>query len=654
MFVGAMVLVISLAHVPAAWGAVEYFDPPKRLLWAFAALVLAALGCGRDLRMGRGGAGVAWALLLWMGVRTVFRPVPAAEIEVLCVWVLPVVMLMLGSDVRFEGGRRIVGGSLLAAGLIQAGLMGLQRAGWDPLFGATTAGMAYEAGRMVGTIGYHNQAVDFLALSGVGVFALTRSGVVRLAAWAPVLAMAAWAGNRGGIVAFGAAVLASQVAGAGSRADARRRMGIGLLLVAGVAGVAATIPETRARFHEVFAHFRESSATASRLHMVRIGADMFLERPWTGWGAGEYALQYLDRLGGILAEPKTHAELRTVFFAREAHNDGLQFAAEFGLVGVSLAVALLAGLVARLARARGEGGGAAPMGYVLGYMGVAGLFSFPWQTSMAGPLGGFLVGWLWPRGPGGDPVRAHRLTRLGLMGVAVGLVAWWGWDVFLDVAVPARLAAGDPQAAERILPAMDHRYRALVGAAHAAQGRWDKAARALERSLRGRRDVLAWNNLNHVYARQGRWAECVEICEKWERCGLMHPEAMKNLSIAYEQTGRFAEAAEVEARRMEMWHTCAPGEVQRLAVLRLRAGDPGGAREVLDTYRRRWATADSRTVAELENLTGAAHVALGDGAEARKWFESALARDPGLESARRNLAGLPGEAPPAAGERPAE
>ena len=46
-FVGFMAVLISLAHVPAAWEALNYFDPPKRLLWAFAALALAAMGCGR-------------------------------------------------------------------------------------------------------------------------------------------------------------------------------------------------------------------------------------------------------------------------------------------------------------------------------------------------------------------------------------------------------------------------------------------------------------------------------------------------------------------------------------------------------------------------------------------------------------------------------
>ncbi|HPT16250.1 MAG TPA: tetratricopeptide repeat protein, partial [Kiritimatiellia bacterium] len=148
--------------------------------------------------------------------------------------------------------------------------------------------------------------------------------------------------------------------------------------------------------------------------------------------------------------------------------------------------------------------------------------------------------------------------------------------------------------------------------------------------------------------------QAVSVCEKWMRCGLIHSNALQNLSIAYENVGRFSEAAEMLGRRMEMWSICTPPEVERLAVLWLRAGDPLRARDALYYFRRRWVAADSRTVAELENLTGAANLAAGDPEEARKWFESALARNPELESARRNLAGLAGNAPGSAAERPAE
>lgn len=654
-FVGFVAVLISLAHVPAAWEALNYFDPPKRLLWAFAALALAAMGCGRASRLGRGPIWLALGLLLWMGIRTACRAVPAAEIEVLCAWTLPLLMLILGSDARLDAGRRVVGVCLLAAGLLQAVFMLLQRAGWDPLFAATTSAMSYAPGRMVGTIGYHNQAVDFVALSGVGVFMLTPFAAGRMAAWLPVVAIAVLAGNRGGILAFGAALVASQLAAARIAADRRRYCGAGIALLAIMAAIVVALPATRARFEEVVLHFRESPAVASRWHMARVGLDMFAERPWIGWGAGEYALQYLERLGAILPEAKSHALLRTVFFAREAHNDGLQFAAEFGLVGVLLAAGLLVALVLRLVRLRRTAPAmAAPLAYVLCYMAVAGLFSFPWQASMAGPLAGFLVGWLWPRDPAAAPPRPRRWLAAILASAAAGMLLWCGWDAFLNVAVPARLAAGDPAAAERLLSRADYRCRALVGAAYAAQGRWVEAEQALDASQKGYRDVLSWNNLNHVHAQQGQWAQAVSVCEKWMRCGLIHSNALQNLSIAYENVGRFSEAAEMLGRRMEMWSICTPPEVERLAVLWLRAGDPLRARDALYYFRRRWVAADSRTVAELENLTGAANLAAGDPEEARKWFESALARNPELESARRNLAGLAGNAPGSAAERPAE
>ena len=649
---GGLIVLNSLVHIPANWDALNYFDPPKRLLWALMALVLSLAGGCRENRLGQGPLWLAFGLLIWIGIRTGFRPVPVAEIEVLFTWILPVLMLIAGGGIENRKGARILGGCLLFAGLIQAGIMVLQRLGWDPFFSATTSAMAYKPERMVGTIGYQNQAVDFLALSSTGIFILVRSSVFRLAVLLMLVLVSGLTGNRGGVLAFIAATVVFQILTIGLQpAWSRRakwRAGIGTLLVPlAVSAAVMLIPETRTRFQEAALHFRNSPATASRILMARAGIEMFKEKPWIGWGAGEYALQYLDRLGAILPEEKTHPLLDTVFFAREAHNDGLQFVAEFGVVGVMLASALLLALVLRLARTRHEAPGVAASGYILAYMAVAGLVSFPWQSSMAGPLAGFLLGWWWPRKVDGETCACPhaRIFCFPLGILSLGLAAWFGLDLFLDLAVPNRLINGDPAVAERLLPRVDYRYRALVGAAYAAQGQLDDAERALVWSQRGFRDIALWNNLNNVYAQKGKWGESVSICEKWARCGLIHSNALKNLSVAYEQTGRFAEAAKMLDRRMKMWHTCLLSEVKRLAILQLRSGDPKLARETLDYYRRRWTTADPQAVAELENLAGAANMALGDRLEAEKWFRSALVKDPGLESARRNLEALDAEHP---------
>ena len=168
----AGVALVALAHVPSSWPALNYFDPPKRLLWGLLAFALAVGSRRERSRLGGPALCLALGLLGWMGLRTLWRPVPAAELDVLFSWMLPVVLLVVGAGLPRSGERRLLGGSLVLAGVVQAVLMLLQRAGLDPLFAETTAAMAYAPGRMVGTIGYHNQAVDFLALASTGALLL--------------------------------------------------------------------------------------------------------------------------------------------------------------------------------------------------------------------------------------------------------------------------------------------------------------------------------------------------------------------------------------------------------------------------------------------------------------------------------------------------
>ena len=93
--IGPMIVLISLAHIPSVWLALNYFDPPKRFLWAVLAAVLALSGTVRVNRLGRGALWLSWGLVAWMGFRTLVRPVPTAELDVLFTWMLPLILLML-------------------------------------------------------------------------------------------------------------------------------------------------------------------------------------------------------------------------------------------------------------------------------------------------------------------------------------------------------------------------------------------------------------------------------------------------------------------------------------------------------------------------------------------------------------------------------
>lgn len=651
---GAMVVLASVAHIPAAWEALNYFDPPKRLLWAVLAVCLALAGVVRRSRMGSGSLWWAVGLMGWMGLRGIFRPVPDAELEVLFTWILPLLMLVLASGLPRGPGRRFLGWCLVLSGVFQAGLMLLQRTGLDPVFFETTATMAYAPGRMVGTIGYHNQAVDFLALAGSGIFILARGPLARMGLLLPLVGVAVLTGNRGGILAFAVAVFISQIVAIGLQGASIRRsrwrmaLATALILVAGAAAV-LLVPETRSRFLEAARGFQGSPAARSRLYMARIGLDMWREKPWVGWGAGEYALQYLDRLGAILPADKTHDVLRGIVFAREAHNDGIQLAAEFGIIGLALLAGLLAtGGACWIRRRRDEADAAVAAAYVVTFMLVSGLVSFPWQTSMAGPLAGFLLGWWWParRGApaisgGGAGIQRKGLgpspAAIFLLAASLILSGWFGWDYRLNLAIPSRVSASDVDSARDALPRFGYRYRALVGAAYAAGGALAEAERELFVAEQGYRDVLLWNNLAHVRAGREKWNDAVALYERWVRCGLDHSNALVNCSLAYEQVGRWADARAMLSQKCFLFPAASLAELRRLAVLYLKAGNPTAARNLLESRFDKWERADDHQIAEFLNLIGASCLAEGDRQQAAQWFRAALAYHPGLESARQNL-----------------
>lgn len=642
---GVLLLWPSLSHISASSIALNYFDTPKRLLWSVMALVLALVARSEGCRLGARSAWLALGLLAWMIVRTLSRPAPATEIEVLFTWMLPLLMLILGAGIENSKGMRIFGALLVSAGIIQALLMVLQRFGLDPLFRQTTSAMDYAPGRMIGTIGYHNQAVDFLALSASGIFLLSKSSRLKLCFMLFMLFVAGLTANRGGILAFVFALAAVQSFAVWInplwKLQKKALITASVILgICSVLGAMTLIPETSDRFKEAVKDFRHSPAVQSRVLMNRIGCDMFTEKPWIGWGAGEYAHQYLDRLGNVLPEEKTHEILGNVVFARETHNDYVQFAAEFGLLGFAILAALVCSIVISFIRAGNDQSDAvATAMFILVYMAVASLFSFPWQTGMGGPLAGFLIGWLLPQKETSknEVLRIWpKISKSALVAFSLILVAWSAVDSFFNRSVPDILAEGHSERAARMLPRFAYRYRALVGAAYAVAGDYEAAEKELTAAQKGYRDILLWNNLGNVYGKLGKWDEAVTVYERWARCGIDYDSALRNLSVAQEQAGTLEEAAETLARRISLWRTT-PDEVKRLAVLQMQAGYLLKARETLFQYRGKWKSADPKTVAEIENLSGAISLNLEDYGEAERLFRSALQKYPGLESARRNL-----------------
>jgi len=605
--VGALILLASLAFVPAAFEALNFFDPVKRLVWALLAVVLAVLVWQRRYSASPA-AGLAAFLIGWMVLRSLLRPVPTAELGVLASWCVPVLLFCLGSRLSLDRNqRRIVAGFLVAAAMIQAVVMLLQRAGIDPLFSATTTSMDYAPGRMVGTIGYQNQAVDFLALAMSGILLLTASPVWFMCGAVLTLPVMLLAGYRGGILAYAVGILLSGTLIMLAHSRVRRNrfrfatiagtlaLGIGVMVIA-----IALIPQTKGRFREAITDFKTAPAIQSRIFMARIGWQMIRERPLVGWGAGEYAMQYLNRLATVLPPEQNHTVLRSVVFAREAHNDPLQFLAEFGLIGFALLAAIIvAGWRCMVRQEVFFGWQGIALAFLSAYMAMAALFSFPWQSAMAGPLAGFLLGISLPTREASHhstmmfhlPLRCFNTLALPM---AIVLLGWFGRDAYLNLAIPAKLAVADTEGAAQRLSRVDYRYHALVGASQATQGQNDAALTTLRHAELGYRDVLLWNNLGYVLTRSGQWQEAKSVYEIWTASGVDHANALQNLSVASEQVGDLAVAVESLSRRMTLWsNEISEHDIKRLAVLQLRVGVPRDAADTLWRYRAKWQLADS-------------------------------------------------------------
>lgn len=570
--IGVGVLIASWAFLPGEWNAVENFDPPKRaiLLTGIAVTLAAALSGTHASRRSSGMLPVAATLTLWMGLRTVLREQPWAEITVLLAWFAPVASFAAGYVVG-PVGWKAARGWIAAAAAVQATLMLLQWWQIDPVLGPTTAGLTPASARMIGTVGYHNQAAGFLAVAtGMTIWTIA-SWQLRMALVLAATTVIGLTGCRGAAAAW---LLANGAAwfvecrGAFPRVygDAGQRRAIGALLTLLLPFVLLSIvPPVRERASDLVRSGFKSPDASSRLLMWSVAAHMIAERPLTGHGAGSYALQYIDRLGDLTPSPKRASALPSVVFAREAHEDYLQGMAEFGLVGTGLSLLLLVIILMRVLAERTlpASGWPAAVVFAVVYIGVEALLAFPLQTSLVGPLAGLCAGATLPEAAerstvraGRHPVASHARTT-GLVALLAGAalcaagIAWveTGWCVVAGTAT----GVADIVGVAAHVPPWGHRYRALLGGRLAAQGASAQALCLLVDAEKGYRDVPLLNNLGLVLGRVGRWSEAAAIWERWCRSGLDHRVALSCLADAMEQLRRPGAAADLILEKQRLW-----------------------------------------------------------------------------------------------------
>lgn len=631
-----------LAVVPPHVLALNHFDPPKRMVWAAWVFLMAWLPA-RELSPALSRVRLGALLLAgWMIVRTLWVPFPGAAYDVLAAWVLPLVLFAVALGMPRMGLEQVMAWTLRITGAGLAALMLAQYAGWDPWYSATTSGMAYRPGRMIGTIGFQNQAADILALCILG--SGWWLGQHRRWLWAVLVMLLAvvCTANRGALIALTVSgVVAAAFYAWSSRRCTWAAAGAIALLLGGAVACALLFPHTRDRLEEVLSKGSRSPAVATRLTMTRVAYDLWQEKPWLGWGAGEYARQYLSRLATMQPAEKDHLQLRGLVYAREAHQDYAQLAAEFGVIGL-LFMAIFAAEVARtLWRARRQDPGATAAGFgLMVYLGTSMLVTFIWQTAGPGPLAFVLLAWSLRDDP---PTRAtsgalkrQRWEAGWARAMATGLVCISGVELVLNQWVPHQLSV-HPQSLARRLPDWAYRYQALAGAALAREGAWQESLATLQNARHGFQDPILLQNLGHVLVKLGRLDDAVEVYRFWCHTGLEHALALQNLSTAQEQAGQWSESADTLQRSLRLWPQRSDREEVRLAVMYTRAGRPD---QVV-----RWLEPRSDRSPELDNLLGVAYLAMGHHGQAEKAFREALEKNPDLESARRNLTALDQDQP---------
>lgn len=623
---------LALLYLPESVAALNYFDPVKRAGWAMVLFTLLTLASGPQI-----GAKLritCWLLLGWMTFRTLARDYPWAELDVLAAWLLPFISLTAGWHLcAATSARPLAWGLLLTAG-IQSALMISQYMGWPIPIAPDTSSIAYRPGRMIGTIGYQNQAADALAVCAAGLFVLVRQPGWRLMLFLPVWTVIALTGSRSAIFASAAAFVTVTLVASRSRQVWRSIF----LFLALSATILILVPDARQRTLHLLNDGIHEPALATRLTMWRAAWSMWSERPLTGWGAGEYALQYTDRLGAHQSELKTHRDLAAVVHARETHFDGLQFAAEFGWIGCILLVALITQLVWPVAKTLGGSPPCSLAGlYVLFYMLSASSASFIWQTAMSGPLAGLCLGMFLQNAHPSAPIFPARTERWTLLLAAFAIAAWFVHGAWLGAAVPRAIERGDLESAIRMTPRWGHKYTAATGAVMAQHQYDGEAENLLRQALAGYRDVNVFNNLGHVLARQQKWPEAEDMYARWARSGIAYSNAIENLIIARELSGDFFGAASALEAKLTLWPTRDYAPVGRLCILFMKAGQPYAAWRALEGYQRRTQLQLKYAPAEALNMAGVLKQQMHMVDEARMFFEMALAKNPQLESASKNL-----------------
>jgi O-antigen ligase len=282
---------------------------------------------------------MAWAIvlfLLWVTLSTIWAEQPGDTLATLVRYALNAVLfLVVFTAIQSRQHVRALLGALVI-GAVFAGLYGIAA---QPSAAGVAIGPTSATGlnRLAGTIGDPNQLASVLVVGFILALALAaasrRSSAIRLACLgaATITLMGIFLTvSRGGLVALGAAMLATVLVARGRRLPAS--MLALLVAVIAIGYFFVVVPAAGNRL-------LEADGGSGRTDIWKVGWRMVEAEPITGVGAGNFPVSSIHYL---LVEPGAlQQDKYVVDDPHVAHNIYLGLLAELGIVGLCLFLAIV-------------------------------------------------------------------------------------------------------------------------------------------------------------------------------------------------------------------------------------------------------------------------------------------------------------------------
>jgi O-antigen ligase len=355
-------LAAFLALVAVDTRASAAFDAPKRLISLVgiaAAGALAALFGLVPLRLpstrrGRWALGAVAAALALALLSAALAPRPAVAFDTLRTIVLFAAAAVLAAAPPLSRAVwRAVAAGFVAGAAANAGASLLQGAGALDLFAVVQEGGRGAASAWIGNTGVLGLVAALGAVLVVPAVLRRRSPARRVGAAALVLVLAAAAvavQSVTGVLALGAGVVVALLALVPRRRRRWLAAGAAALALAGAAAAWILVVRPGGRSLDALLSYRFGPWAAA--------AEMAVDRPALGWGAGSFEAEFPPHL--VDAELRWHRRLANPVLAgsyAEAHNEVLQAAAELGMPAALLLLAAAGLVVAPLVRPHGAEAG---------------------------------------------------------------------------------------------------------------------------------------------------------------------------------------------------------------------------------------------------------------------------------------------------------